>query len=59
VWHSIKNPYDDLNTFGHTFTTICGWLLCAYLVTFAMRHATVVGAWPGVIDSLRGLVGLD
>jgi len=51
--YSIKNPYDDLNNYGHTFTTVCGYLLIAYLLGFCFRHMSVVGAMPSFRDIMN------
>ncbi len=56
--YAIKNPYDDLNTYGHTFTTVCGWLLSFYLLTFMVRHGQVIGAMPPIGDLVRSACGM-
>lgn len=58
--YCIKNPNDDLNDYGHGFTTICGFLLGVYVLTFIVRHGKVVGItgidiYDTILDSCEGM----
>ncbi len=60
--YAIKNPYDDLNEYGHSFTTVCGVILMVYLLSFCFRHMHIVGAlpsWSEIVNEVRYRCGKE